>query len=328
MCRVRVAEKGLLRHVNWLPSTVPTPWRQRSAQLNTLRVRFPGEYLSIFAFPIVAALERERTRGTSAGYADVGISSISSATSPTASPTRSAPRSPRSCVPPTTSPTATSPGRTPGAGARAGPLPSRCGLLPAGRAGRDPHDHPARRAADAGPHAPKHQLDRVDDRDLPRSCRQRPNAGRTGRWCCAGSPPGWVRRPSSPAASTGSYTWPPCASRSNGPRLPLSHPPATTRRTLPDQFRAATEVPRNSGHPPYDLAIPMREWSSELLEGDPARLGRERSGLLGQLTGVDVQAIWEWGFVERVSIGLLAMQVGAEVVGRRMLEVAHHWAQG
>ncbi len=219
MCRVRVAEKGLLRHVNWLPSTVPTPWRQwedkpgilpsmtrrpnstvpgptfmpwslpgqprasaalpagwwrqRSAQLNTLRVRFPGEYLSIFAFPIVAALERERTRGTSAGYADVGISSISSATSPTASPTRSAPRSPRSCVPPTTSPTATSPGRTPGAGARAGPLPSRCGLLPAGRAGRDPHDHPARRAADAGPHAPKHQLDRVDDRDLPRSCRQR-----------------------------------------------------------------------------------------------------------------------------------------------------------
>ncbi len=72
----------------------------------------------------------------------------------------------------------------------------------------------------------------------------------------------------------------------------------------------------------------MREWSSELLEGDPARLGRERSGLLGQLTGVDVQAIWEWGFVERVSIGLLAMQVGAEVVGRRMLEVAHHWAQG
>ncbi len=37
----------------------------------------------------------------------------------------------------------------------------------------------------------------------------------------------------------------------------------------------------------YDLAIPMREWSSELLEGDPARLCRERSGLLGRLTGVD-----------------------------------------
>jgi streptomycin 6-kinase len=77
----------------------------------------------------------------------------------------------------------------------------------------------------------------------------------------------------------------------------------------------------------YDLAIPMREWSSELLEGDPARLGRERSGLLGHLTGVDTQAIWEWGFVERVSTGLLVMQVGAEDVGRQMLEVAHHWVQ-
>jgi streptomycin 6-kinase len=77
----------------------------------------------------------------------------------------------------------------------------------------------------------------------------------------------------------------------------------------------------------YDLAIPMREWSSELLEGNPARLGRERSGLLGHLTGVDTQAIWEWGFVERVSTGLLAMQVGAEYVGRQMLEVAGHWMQ-
>jgi streptomycin 6-kinase len=77
----------------------------------------------------------------------------------------------------------------------------------------------------------------------------------------------------------------------------------------------------------YDLAIPMREWTSELLEGDPARLGRERSGLLGHLTGVDTHAIWEWGFVERVSTGLLAMQVGAEDAGRQMLKVAHHWLQ-
>jgi streptomycin 6-kinase len=77
----------------------------------------------------------------------------------------------------------------------------------------------------------------------------------------------------------------------------------------------------------YDLAIPMREWSSELLEGDPARLGQERSGLLGHLTGVDTHAIWQWGFVERVSTGLLAMQVGTEDVGRQMLAVAGHWVQ-
>jgi streptomycin 6-kinase len=77
----------------------------------------------------------------------------------------------------------------------------------------------------------------------------------------------------------------------------------------------------------YDLAIPMREWSSQLLEGDPARLGRERSGLLGDLTGVDAQAIREWGVVERVSTGLLAMRVGGEDVGRQMLAVAGHWVQ-
>jgi len=77
----------------------------------------------------------------------------------------------------------------------------------------------------------------------------------------------------------------------------------------------------------YDLAIPMRDWSRELLEGNPARLGRDRCAFLGHLTGVDTGAIWEWGFIERVSTGLLAMQVGAEQVGRQMLEVAHHWVQ-
>lgn len=41
--------------------------------------------------------------------------------------------------------------------------------------------------------------------------------------------------------------------------------------------------------PAYDLAIPMREWSKELLDGDAARRGRERCALLGRLTGVDTQ---------------------------------------
>jgi streptomycin 6-kinase len=78
--------------------------------------------------------------------------------------------------------------------------------------------------------------------------------------------------------------------------------------------------------PAYDLAIPMREWSRELLGGDPARLGRERCAHLARLTGVDPQGIWEWGFVERVSTGLLATQVGARWMGREMLEVAEAWA--
>ena len=71
-----------------------------------------------------------------------------------------------------------------------------------------------------------------------------------------------------------------------------------------------------------DLAVPMRGWSRELLEGDTARLGRERCELLSELTGVDTQSIWEWGFIERVSTALLALQVGRAGLGREMLAVA------
>jgi streptomycin 6-kinase len=79
--------------------------------------------------------------------------------------------------------------------------------------------------------------------------------------------------------------------------------------------------------PAYDLAIPMREWSMELLAGDAARLGRERCAHLGRLTGVDPRPIWEWGFIERVSTGLFVTQVGAERMGREMLDVAEAWLE-
>jgi streptomycin 6-kinase len=75
-----------------------------------------------------------------------------------------------------------------------------------------------------------------------------------------------------------------------------------------------------------DLAVPMREWSRELLEGDTARLGRERCAHLSELTGVDARSIWEWGFIERVSSGLLALRVDREPLGREMLAVAEIFA--
>lgn len=81
-----------------------------------------------------------------------------------------------------------------------------------------------------------------------------------------------------------------------------------------------------AAEPAYDLAIPMREWSRELLDGDAARLGHERCAYLSRLTGVNPRAIWEWGFVERVSTGLLAIRVGADHMGREMLDVAEVWA--
>ena len=75
--------------------------------------------------------------------------------------------------------------------------------------------------------------------------------------------------------------------------------------------------------PACDLAVPMREYSRELLDArDPRDAARERCAHLSRLTAVEPHAIWEWGFVERVSTGLLALRVGREQLGTEMLAVA------
>ena len=80
--------------------------------------------------------------------------------------------------------------------------------------------------------------------------------------------------------------------------------------------------------PAYDLAIPMREWGAELLAGDALRLGKERCNLLSSLTNVDPHAIWQWGFIERVSTGLFLHQIGMRQVGAEFLAVADIWERG
>jgi streptomycin 6-kinase len=70
----------------------------------------------------------------------------------------------------------------------------------------------------------------------------------------------------------------------------------------------------------------MRGWSQELLAGNTGRLGRRRCALLSDLTGVEAQPIWEWGFIERVSTGLLVLHVGRTALGEEMLAVAERFA--
>ena len=77
--------------------------------------------------------------------------------------------------------------------------------------------------------------------------------------------------------------------------------------------------------PAYDLGIAMREWSQDLLEGDVVERGRSRLGLLHRLTGVDEKAIFQWGFLERVSTGLLCRSLKEEVWAQEMLGVAEAW---
>jgi streptomycin 6-kinase len=71
--------------------------------------------------------------------------------------------------------------------------------------------------------------------------------------------------------------------------------------------------------PEYDLGIMMRE---DPLEGDL----HERARWLAARTGLDANAIWEWGVVERVSTGLLGTRVGLQPIAGQMLAVADRLA--
>ena len=77
----------------------------------------------------------------------------------------------------------------------------------------------------------------------------------------------------------------------------------------------------------HDLSISMREWSAELLAGDPVALGLKRCALLSSLTGVPERAIWQWGFIERLANGLRYKEVGPEENAREFLAVAEAWAE-
>jgi streptomycin 6-kinase len=99
--------------------------------------------------------------------------------------------------------------------------------------------------------------------------------------------------------------------------VPESHPP---RFKLIDPDGLIIE-------PAYDLGILMREWTDELLDGEPLQLGLQRCNQIAAQTGVDPEPIWQWGFIERVSTGLLCLQVGLPG-GQDMLTVAQRWAEG
>jgi streptomycin 6-kinase len=77
----------------------------------------------------------------------------------------------------------------------------------------------------------------------------------------------------------------------------------------------------------HDLSISMREWSAELLAGDPVALGQKRCVLLSRLTGVQQSAIWQWGFIERLVNGLRYIEVGPEANAVEFLAVVEAWAE-
>ena len=74
--------------------------------------------------------------------------------------------------------------------------------------------------------------------------------------------------------------------------------------------------------PEYDLGCWLRGWRpARKHEPSAGKLAREAADQLAKLTNTDRQAIWEWGFVERVSSGLLLSQLGHEE-GQLYLSIA------
>jgi streptomycin 6-kinase len=74
--------------------------------------------------------------------------------------------------------------------------------------------------------------------------------------------------------------------------------------------------------PEHDLAVAMREYNEPLLVGDTAALVRDRAEFLAARCSVDPHAVWEWGFVERVSTGLANLRDFDNGDGAVFLEVA------
>lgn len=110
----------------------------------------------------------------------------------------------------------------------------------------------------------------------------------------------------------------------NALQVPVPRPGARSGYVLvdPDGFLA---------DPAYDLGVVLREWGPELLSGsadDAVAKARGYCRLLASRSGLDATAIWQWGFVERVSSGLYLSELGAYESGRQYLDSAERLASG
>lgn len=76
------------------------------------------------------------------------------------------------------------------------------------------------------------------------------------------------------------------------------------------------------GDPEYHLGVALRDWSPQLLAGDPVPLTHRYCRLLATRSAMNAAAIWEWGFLERVSTGLYALSLHAEDLARPVLLTA------
>ncbi|MEV0648119.1 aminoglycoside phosphotransferase family protein [Phytomonospora sp. NPDC050363] len=79
--------------------------------------------------------------------------------------------------------------------------------------------------------------------------------------------------------------------------------------------------------PAYDLGVILRDWPERLLGGDAGALARDWCARLSAGSDVDHDAIWEWGYLERVSTGLHLTDLGLGDEGAGYLASAERLAR-
>jgi streptomycin 6-kinase len=118
-----------------------------------------------------------------------------------------------------------------------------------------------------------------------------------------------LRAPSSATSSTSSTS-------STSATSATGHRPGAASGWLlvdPDGFLA---------EPAYDLGVALRDWSSSLTGPGARATALGYCHLLAAETGVDAAAIWDWGFLERVSTGLYVLDLGSPRLARTYLDSA------
>lgn len=103
------------------------------------------------------------------------------------------------------------------------------------------------------------------------------------------------------------------AAAANLLQVPVTRPGAETGFVFVDP---STFV----GDPAYDLGVALRDWCAELLAGDAPTLARGWCRTLAATCDADEVALWQWGYLERVSTGLYVAFLGGD--GRGHLSTA------
>jgi streptomycin 6-kinase len=74
--------------------------------------------------------------------------------------------------------------------------------------------------------------------------------------------------------------------------------------------------------PAYDLGVLLRAWHEGIAGRHAHDIARSHVRHLTRRTQVPSEAIWQWGYIERVSTGLHLLQIGQIEEGRAYLDVA------